>query len=104
VPEAHVNGVRLYYEEHGEGAPIACIHGLGSTALMWADALEELARRGRVITNDRRGGSHGCQQDERAAFGEKEVRALRNALSFGLSTVSREPESTCDAGRPLENP
>src|SRR5512133_2930256 len=28
-------------------------------------------------------GFHGCQQDERAAFGEEEVRALRNALSFG---------------------
>jgi hypothetical protein len=24
-----------------------------------------------------------------------------NALSFGLSTVSREPESTCYAGGPL---
>ncbi len=55
MPEAHVNGIRLYYEEHGEGAPIACIHGAGSSALMWADAVEELARLGRVIAYDRRG-------------------------------------------------
>jgi hypothetical protein len=33
------------------------------------------------------------------ASGEEQVR-VRNAPSFGLSTVSREPESTCDAHGP----
>ena len=61
MPEANVNGVRLYYEEHGGGAPILCIHGGGSSALMWADAVEELARLGRVIAYDRR----GCTRSER---------------------------------------
>ena len=40
----HVNGVRLYCEEHGSGAPILCIHGAGGTALAWADAIDKLAR------------------------------------------------------------
>jgi pimeloyl-ACP methyl ester carboxylesterase len=61
MPEARVNRIRLYYEELGEGAPIACIHGGGSTALMWAEAIGELARLGRVITYDRR----GCTRSER---------------------------------------
>jgi esterase len=61
VPEARVNGISLYYEEHGKGEPIACIHGGGSSALMWADALEALARLGRVIAYDRR----GCARSER---------------------------------------
>ncbi|MGH2715922.1 MAG: alpha/beta fold hydrolase [Solirubrobacteraceae bacterium] len=56
-----VNGVRLYYEEHGSGAPILCIHGAGGSALAWADAVEKLARRGRVIAYDRR----GCARRER---------------------------------------
>ncbi len=30
MPEQVVNGVRLHYEERGEGAPILCIHGAGS--------------------------------------------------------------------------
>ena len=51
----------LYYEEHGSGAPILCIHGAGSSALLWADAIEELARHGRVIAYDRR----GCSRSER---------------------------------------
>jgi esterase len=56
-----VNGVRLYYEEHGSGAPILCIHGVGSSALLWSDAVHELARLGRVIAYDRR----GCTRSER---------------------------------------
>lgn len=42
MSEQVVNGVRLYYEEHGSGAPILCIHGAGSTAPVWADAAEKL--------------------------------------------------------------
>jgi esterase len=56
-----VNGVRLYYEERGSGAPILCIHGTSSSALVWGDAVKELARLGRVIAYDRR----GCTRSER---------------------------------------
>lgn len=56
-----VNGVRLHYEEHGRGAPILCIHGCGSSALVWSDAIGELARLARVIAYDRR----GCARSER---------------------------------------
>jgi pimeloyl-ACP methyl ester carboxylesterase len=31
MAEVHVNGVRLYYEEHGHGDPILCIHGTSSS-------------------------------------------------------------------------
>lgn len=59
---ARVNGVNLYYEEHGAGAPpILCIHGTGSSALVWEDAVPALSRRGRVILYDRR----GCTRSER---------------------------------------
>jgi esterase len=61
MPEQVVNGVRVYYEEHGEGDPILCIHGGGSSAVMWEEAVEELARLGRVIVYDRR----GCTRSER---------------------------------------
>jgi pimeloyl-ACP methyl ester carboxylesterase len=56
-----LNGVRLHCEERGEGAPIFCIHGCGSTALAWAGAIDALARLGRVIAYDRR----GCARSER---------------------------------------
>ena len=58
-----VNGVRLYYEEHGEGPAILGVHATGSSALMWGAAIPELARLGRVIVYDRR----GCTRSERPA-------------------------------------
>jgi len=61
VADLHVNGIRLYYEERGDGNPILGIHGTGSSALMWEEAADELSRLGRVITYDRR----GCTRSER---------------------------------------
>ncbi len=55
MPDASVNGVRLYYEERGSGTPILGIHGTRSTAVFWEDAAQRLAEHGRVITYDRRG-------------------------------------------------
>lgn len=61
MSEIRVNGVSLYYEDHGSGDPIICIHGTGSSAAFWADAAEELATHGRAIVYDRR----GCFRSER---------------------------------------
>jgi esterase len=91
VPRAHVNGVGLYYDEHGQGAPILCIHGAGSSALMWGDAIEDLARLGRVISYDRR----GCTRSERpkpyehTSLGEQadDAAALLGALDAAPAVV-----------------
>jgi esterase len=62
MAEVHVNGVRLYYEEHGRGDPILCIHGTSSSAKVWRPAaIEDLSRLGRVVLYDRR----GCTRSER---------------------------------------
>jgi len=58
-----INGVDLYVEERGTGAPIVCIHGAGSTTLAWSSAIDDLSRLGRVIAYDRR----GCARSERPA-------------------------------------
>jgi len=70
MPEVPVNGVRLYYEEHGQGDPILCIHGTSSSAMVWRPAaIDELATLGRVICYDRR----GCTRSERPAPYETSV-------------------------------
>ena len=62
MSEVQVNGIRLYYEEHGAGDPILWIHGTASSAAVWrAAAIEELSKLGRVIVYDRR----GCTRSER---------------------------------------
>jgi pimeloyl-ACP methyl ester carboxylesterase len=55
VPTVLANGVSLYYEEHGAGGPIVCIHGTISSAGLWRDAAAELGTRARTIVFDRRG-------------------------------------------------
>jgi pimeloyl-ACP methyl ester carboxylesterase len=52
-----VNGVALYYEEHGEGDPLILIHGGLVSSAMWQAMLPHLADGFRVITPDSRG--HG---------------------------------------------
>ena len=55
------NGIHIYYEDHGSGAPMLLIHGGCSDATFWGSAVDELARLGRVIAYDRR----GCSRTER---------------------------------------
>lgn len=61
MPTTRANGIDLYYEEQGQGPPILCIHGTSSSALVWGDAPNEVAKRGRCIVYDRR----GCFRSER---------------------------------------
>ena len=51
------NGVKLYYEIHGEGEPLVLLHGNTGTHDTWAHWLDELSKEYKVITVDLRG--HG---------------------------------------------
>lgn len=63
MPHARVTGADLYYEEHGAGQPVLCIHGTGSAGYAWTAAAEKLAALGRVIVYDRRGFTRSSRQD-----------------------------------------
>jgi pimeloyl-ACP methyl ester carboxylesterase len=63
MPRARVNGVSIHYDEAGAGAAILCIHGSGSSAVVWEAAVGTLSTRGRAIAYDRR----GCTRSERPA-------------------------------------
>jgi pimeloyl-ACP methyl ester carboxylesterase len=61
VPPVEVNGVRLLVEESGRGDPLVLVHGSWDDRQVWALIEEDLARRFRVISYDRRG--HTGSQD-----------------------------------------
>ena len=48
-------GVRLYYEEAGEGSPIVFVHEFGGSYKSWEPQLRAFARRHRCITFSARG-------------------------------------------------
>ena len=58
---AEVNGLSLYYEEHGSGQPLILLHGGYGTGEMFGAILPSLARGRRVITVDLQG--HGRTAD-----------------------------------------
>jgi non-heme chloroperoxidase len=56
VGDENSGSIRLYYEDHGAGAPVVLIHGYPLSGRAWDKQLPVLMQAGRrVITYDRRG-------------------------------------------------
>jgi 3-oxoadipate enol-lactonase len=55
MPLAHINGIELYYEVHGEGPALVFAHGGGGNHLSWWQNVPVLAQHFRCITFDHRG-------------------------------------------------
>ncbi len=55
APNGHfvtVNGLKLYYEETGQGMPLVLLHGFGRTATDWRPYAAQLSKNNRVIAFD----------------------------------------------------
>jgi len=59
-------GVCTYYEEHGQGEPVALLHGALEGGAIWDFAAPALATQHRVLVPDRRG--HGRTPDVLGAY------------------------------------
>ena len=59
MPHAPVNGIELYYEEHGQpdGPPLLLVHGFSGGAQAWERSVPVFAKRYRVIVPELR--AHG---------------------------------------------
>jgi pimeloyl-ACP methyl ester carboxylesterase len=60
---ADVNGLSLYYEEHGSGEPLVLLHGGIGAGEVWAASAPALAAGRRVITVDLQGHGHTADID-----------------------------------------
>lgn len=58
---APVNGLKMYYEIHGEGEPVVMLHGAFMTITGWADWVKELSKTRKVIAVEMQG--HGRTAD-----------------------------------------
>jgi pimeloyl-ACP methyl ester carboxylesterase len=83
VPTATVNGVRLYYELHGDsGEPLVLVHGYTGDITDWRHQLPEFSRTHRVLVMDHRG--HGRSE------------APRDRSSYTMEQMSRDVEALID--------
>jgi pimeloyl-ACP methyl ester carboxylesterase len=108
VPLLEVNGVRLMVEESGSGDPLILVHGSWSDRHAWVLIQDELARRFRMVSYDRRGhtdsedgaepGTRRDDEDDLAGVIETLGLAPANVVgnSFGgsiaLGLAARRPE------------
>jgi pimeloyl-ACP methyl ester carboxylesterase len=90
---AQVNGQQLYYEIHGEGEPLLCVHGLGCDTLAWVPQVQAFASEYRTVLFDNRdvGQSSMAEPGYEIADMARDALALADELgleSFHLLGVS----------------
>src|SRR3954467_3792180 len=70
MPGIDRDGVKIYYEVHGEGPSLLLTHGYSSTSAMWHGQVEALARDHKVILWDMRGHGQSDYPDGPGAYSE----------------------------------
>jgi pimeloyl-ACP methyl ester carboxylesterase len=70
---ATINGLKLYYEESGEGMPIVLLHHFFATASQWSTYAPELAKKYRVIAVDLPGHGRSDYMDTTNVFLHKKA-------------------------------
>jgi 3-oxoadipate enol-lactonase len=90
---AEANGQQLYYEIHGEGEPLLCVHGLSCDTLTWIPQIQALAAEHRTVIFDNRdvGQSSMAEAGYNIADMARDALALADELeldSFHLLGVS----------------
>jgi pimeloyl-ACP methyl ester carboxylesterase len=87
---ADVNGLRMYYEVHGEGFPLVLIHGGGSTiGTTFGRILPALAKSHRVIAVEMQAHGHTADIDRPLSFEQDadDVAALLRQLGIPKADI-----------------
>jgi pimeloyl-ACP methyl ester carboxylesterase len=85
VPKASVNGLKLYYEIEGDGAPVVLIPGFAAGRWIWFKQTAELSRNFRVIIFDPRGVSASDKPE-----GPQTITLLADDVAHLLTTLDIE--------------
>jgi pimeloyl-ACP methyl ester carboxylesterase len=70
MPHFERDGVKLYYEDHGEGPAVLLTHGFGATAEMWAGQVEAFRDRYRIVAWDMRGHGRTDYPEDQGLYSE----------------------------------
>jgi pimeloyl-ACP methyl ester carboxylesterase len=85
------DGVRIYYEEHGRGRPVALAYGIGGNAGMWQPNVADLGRRCRLVLWEPRGHARSDSPEDPAkvtfAHWVLDVRDLLDHLGIERAVV-----------------
>ncbi len=90
MADAEVNGVRIYYELHGDGEPLVLVHGSWTDATGWGLVVPGLAESFRVLVYDRRGHSRSERPTGQGSADEDgdDLAALLEALELAPAHIA----------------
>jgi 3-oxoadipate enol-lactonase len=86
VPHADCNGQRLYYELHGEGEPLLCIHGLSVDTLGWALQIAPWSQGRQLVIFDNRDVGRSSRAEGEYEIADMAADALALADTLGLES------------------
>jgi len=91
MPNAHLNGIDIEYQDGGAGAPVLLSHGYSATGRMWDGQREALGGRYRVVSWDMRGHGSTSSPDDPAQYSHDltvaDMRALLGHLGIGRAVI-----------------
>ena len=89
MPYAQVGDIKLYYEVHGEGAPVLLIPGLGADTRLFFNVVPHLATSRQVVVLDPRGGGQSDKPTGQYSIGQmaEDVAGLFGALEVARADV-----------------
>ena len=89
MPLVEISGQRLFAEESGSGDPLVLVHGSWDDRRVWALIEDDLARRFRVVSYDRRGhtGSEDSAEPGTRRDDEDDLASLIEALGMAPANV-----------------
>jgi len=94
---AEINGVRVYYEVHGQGRPTVLLHGGSSSiARSFANQVGEYSKTRQVIAPERRG--HGHTADKDAPFSYDDMTSETATLLRRLAVTNADVVGFSDGG------
>ena len=91
MPNAHLNGIDIEYQDGGSGAPVLLSHGYSATGRMWDGQRETLGNRYRIVSWDMRGHGSTSSPDDPAQYSHAltvaDMHALLGHLGIGRAVI-----------------
>jgi pimeloyl-ACP methyl ester carboxylesterase len=91
MPNAHLNGIDIEYQDGGSGAPVLLSHGYSATGRMWDGQRQAMGNRYRIISWDMRGHGSTSSPDDPAQYSHaltvEDMRALLGHLGIGRAVI-----------------
>jgi pimeloyl-ACP methyl ester carboxylesterase len=91
MPQIDRNGVKIYYEVHGDGPTLLLTHGYSSTSAMWQGQVAALSKHHKLVLWDMRGHGQSDYPDDPAAYSEAltvaDIAALLDAVGAERAIV-----------------